>query len=350
MDEHKLKRNFFKESISLATTTFNQFVDDKAFKLAAALSYYAAFSIGPLLIIALSIAGFFFGEEAARGQLFGELTRLMGTDSAIFIETILKGAANKSTGIFATIFSIFLLIIGALGVFIELRESLNIIWGVELKPGKPLMSFLKNRLLSFYMVIATGFLLIVSLLINTIINLLYNTFGHAFAGMLPAADIINNVLSFIVVTILFALIFKVLPDVIIKWKYVWFGSIITAFLFSIGKYLIGLYIGNSSYSSTYGAAASLVILFVWIYYSGVILFFGAEFTQVYRNRYADTPLQEGKDGIKIPKVSDLIQKSLDIQNAKTAKERNSCEPEVKIESKSVPMTETSIRKNARKED
>ncbi|CAN5529432.1 N/A [soil metagenome] len=349
MDEVKLKKNFIKESLSLLSTTFNQFVDDKAFKLAAALSYYAAFSIGPLLIIVLSIAGFFFGEEAARGQLFGELTRLMGAESAIFIETILKGAANKSTGIFATFFSILLLIIGALGVFIELRESLNIIWGVELKPGRPFISFLKNRLLSFYMVLATGFLLIISLVINTLINLLYNIFGSAFEGMLPAASIVNNVLSFIVVTVLFALIFKVLPDVVVKWKYVWFGAIITSFLFTIGKYLIGLYIGNSSYSSTYGAAASLVILFVWIYYSGLILFFGAEFTQVYRNRYADSPLIEGSDGIKIPKVSELIQTSLKLESKKTTEERNSCEPAVDMKSKKVPMEESPIRKSAHKE-
>lgn len=349
MDEVKLKKNFFKESLSLITTTFNQFVDDKAFKLAAALSYYAAFSIGPLLIIVLSIAGFVFGEEAARGQLFGELTRLMGADSAIFIETILKGAANKSTGIFATIFSIILLVLGALGVFIELRESLNIIWGVELKPGKPFLSFIKNRLLSFYMVLAVGFLLIISLIINTLINLLYNYVGTKYNGVLPAADVLNNVISFGVVTVLFALIYKVLPDVIIKWKYVWFGAFITSALFTVGKYLIGLYIGNSSYSSTYGAAASLVILFVWIYYSGVILFFGAEFTQVYRNRYADTPLQEGHDGIKIPKVSELIQKSLDIENNKTAEQRNSCEPEVNITPKKVDLKHSTVKKNANKE-
>lgn len=312
----KLKKNIFKEILSLLNETYTEFVDDKAFKMAAALSYYSAFSLGPLFIIVIAIAGFIFGEEAARGQLFGELARLMGPDSAVFLETILKGAANKSTGIFATIVSIVLVVMGALGVFIELRESLNIIWGVELKPGKPLLSFLKNRLNSFYMVIASGFLLMISLIINSAIALLYSYFGSSLSVILPGADIVNNVISFFIITLLFAVIFKYLPDVIIKWKYVWFGAAITSILFTIGKYLIGLYIGNSSYTSTYGAAASLVVLFVWIYYSGLILFFGAEFTQVYRNRYADTVLKEGSDGIKIPKVSQLIKDSLEKEKAK----------------------------------
>jgi len=311
MTTEKIERNFFKETLSLLSETYTEFVDDKAFKMAAALSYYSAFSMGPLFIIVIAIAGFLFGEEAARGQLFGELARLMGPDSAVFLETIIKGAASKSTGIFATIFSVVLVIIGALGVFIELRESLNIIWGIELKPGKPIMSFLKNRLSSFYMVIATGFLLVISLVINSAISLLYNQWGNSLDVILPGADIVNNLVSFIVITLLFAIIFKFLPDVIIKWKYVWMGAVITSILFTIGKYLIGLYIGNSSYTSTYGAAASLVVLFVWIYYSGLILFFGAEFTQVYRNRYADTELKEGAEGIKIPKVSELIKTSME---------------------------------------
>lgn len=314
----KTKKNFFKETLSLLGETYNEFLDDKAFKMAAALSYYSAFSMGPLFIIVIAIAGFIFGEEAARGQLFGELSRLMGPDSAVFLETILKGASSKSTGIIATIISIFLVVMGALGVFIELRESLNIIWGVELKPGKPIMSFLKNRLSSFYMVIATGFLLVISLVINSAISLLYNYWGGALGAILPGAEIVNNIVSFIVVTLLFAIIFKYLPDVIIKWKYVWFGAAITSILFTIGKYLIGIYIGNSSYTSTYGAAASMVVLFVWIYYSGLILFFGAEFTQVYRNRYADTELKEGKEGIKIPKVSQLIKDSLEKEKRKRA--------------------------------
>ena len=161
------------------------------------------------------------------------------------------------------------------------------------------------------MVVATGFLMMVSLLINSIIYLLYNFLNNYFDNILPASEAINIISSFIIITLLFAMIFKYLPDVLISWRYVWFGAVITSVLFSIGKYFIGLYLGNSSYSSTYGAAASLVIMFIWIYYSGIILFFGAEFTQVYRNRFSLTELKPNSDGIKIKKVSELIKASID---------------------------------------
>ncbi|MBK9334650.1 MAG: YihY/virulence factor BrkB family protein [Ignavibacteria bacterium] len=294
----------------LLVETYNQFIDDKGFKMAAALSYYAAFSLGPLLMIVISIAGIFFGEEAARGEISRQITYLVGPDSAEMIESIIKGASNKTTGIIAGIVSIIILVLGSIGVFLELQESLNIIWGVELKPGRGVWGFIKNRLVSFSMVIATGFLMMVSLLINAIIYLLYNFLNEYLDHILPASEAINIITSFVIITLLFAMIFKYLPDVIISWKYVWFGAIITSLLFAVGKYFIGLYLGNSAYSSTYGAAASLVIMFIWIYYSGIILFFGAEFTQVYRNRFASTELKPDTDGIKITKVSDLIKESV----------------------------------------
>jgi len=306
-----LKKNFFRKTFDLLKETYIQFLDDKGFKMAAALSYYCAFSLGPMLIIIISIAGFIFGEEAARGEIVKEFENLMGKDGAAMIETIIKGAANKTTGIIATIISLVFLILGSLAVFVELQESLNIIWGVELRPGKAILTLLKTRLTSLYMVITTGFLLITSLVINSFITLAYNYFGNIFSSILPLANVLNIVSSFIVVTLLFALIYKYLPDVILTWKYVWFGALITSFLFSIGKYLIGLYLGNSSYSSTYGAAASMVILFIWIYYSGLILFFGAEFTQVLRNKYGESAIMPDKDGIKIPKVSELIKQSVE---------------------------------------
>jgi len=301
----------FKVIRKLIYETFNQFIDDKGFKMAAALSYYAAFSLGPLLMIVISVAGLFFGEDAARGEISKQMTNLVGKDGAEMIETIVKGASNIATGIFAGIVSIIFLILGAVAVFIELQESLNIIWGVESKPGRGIWGFLKNRLVSLSMVIATGFLLMVSLIINSMISLLYNYFGEYLNSIFTASEAINLITSFIVITLLFALIFKYLPDVIISWRYVWFGAVITSFLFSVGKYFIGLYLGNSSYSSTYGAAASIVILFIWIYYSGLILFFGAEFTQVYRKRFSKVELKPDVDGIIVPKVSELIKKSLE---------------------------------------
>ncbi|MDQ3020939.1 MAG: YihY/virulence factor BrkB family protein [Bacteroidota bacterium] len=305
----KIQKNYLKNIYQLLVETFNQFLDDKGFKMSAALSYYAAFSLGPLLIIIISIAGFIFGEEAARGELAIQMENLVGHDGAVLIQTIVKGAANTSTGIISTVISVVFLVLGSLAVFLELQESLNIIWGVEQKPGRVLKNLIKNRINSFSMVIATGFLLAISLLINSFISLLYNYLGKMFDDYLPVLDILNIVSSFVVVTLLFALIFKYLPDVIISWKYVWLGSIITSVLFSIGKYLIGLYLGKSSYSSTYGAAASFVILFIWIYYSGIILFFGAEFTQVLRRKYGKVELKPDSDGLLIPKISELIKSS-----------------------------------------
>lgn len=285
---------------------YYEMLDDKGFKMAAALSYYAAFSLGPLLIIVISIAGFFFGEDAAKGQVFSELKNLVGPDGAVMIETILKGASSKSTGIFAATLSIILLVLGSIGVFLELQESLNIIWGAELKPGKGLWLFIKNRLVSFSMVVATGFLLMVSLIISSLISIVNTFMGEQFPSLIPMAFIFNNLSSLIVLTVLFAMVYKVLPDVLISWKYVWFGAILTSVLFTLGKYLISLYLGSSSFSSTYGAAASLVIIFVWIYYSGLILYFGAELTQVFRKRYSDQKLLPTNDSIIVPKATDLI--------------------------------------------
>ncbi|MBN8583741.1 MAG: YihY/virulence factor BrkB family protein [Ignavibacteria bacterium] len=282
--------------------------------MAAALSYYTAFSLGPLLIIVIAIAGFFFGEDAAKGQIFSELKSLVGPDGAVMIETILKGASNKSTGIFAAILSVVLLFLGSIGVFLELQESLNIIWGVELKPGNGLWLFIKNRLISFSMVVATGFLLIVSLVISSAISIINTFMGEKFPTLIPMVFIMNNLSSLIVLTILFALVYKILPGVLISWKYVWFGAILTSVLFTIGKYLISLYLGSSSFSSTYGAAASLVVIFVWLYYSGLILYFGAELTQVYRKIFSNSKLVPGGDAILVPKISDLVNERMKKEN------------------------------------
>ena len=220
-------------------------------------------------------------------------------------------ASNPSTGIFAAVLSVILLIFGAVSVFIELQESLNIIWGVELKPGRGLRNFIRTRIVSFSMVIASSFILMVSLIADSLLSLINKYMGNIFPSIIPMAQIYNFAGSFLIITLLFALIFKYLPNVRISWKYVWTGAFITSFLFFIGKYLIGLYLGRSSYSSTYGAAASLIILFVWIYYSGVILYLGAEITYVYRFRYGVKPLESDKEGMLIPKISVLIKASVE---------------------------------------
>ena len=307
----------FKDLKEMIYETFDQFIDDKGFKMSAALSFYAAFSLGPLLLIVISVAGIFYGEEAARGEISKQITYLIGKDGAEMIQTIVKGASNKVTGIFAGIVSLIFLILGSIGVFLELQESLNTIWGIESRPGRGIWGFIKNRLVSFSMVVATGFLLMVSLIINSLIYLTYNFLGDYFDVILPASEAVNIISSFIVITLLFAMIFKYLPDAIISWKYVWLGAVITSVLFSIGKYFIGLYLGNSSYGSTYGAAASVVILFIWIYYSGIILYLGAEFTQIFRRRYSKAELQPDTDGVILPKISELLKNLMKIKKEKS---------------------------------
>ena len=297
--------------------TVDQFIDDKGFKMSAALSFYASFSLGPLLLIVISVAGIFYGEEAAKGEISKQITYLIGKDGAEMIQTIVKGASNKVTGIFAGIVSLIFLILGSIAVFLELQESLNTIWGIESRPGRGIWGFIKNRLVSFSMVVATGFLLMVSLIINSLIYLTYNFLGNYFNIILPASEAVNIISSFIVITLLFAMIFKYLPDAIISWKYVWFGAVITSVFFSIGKYFIGLYLGNSSYSSTYGAAASIVILFIWIYYSGIILYLGAEFTQIFRKRFSKAELKPDTDGVILPKISELLKNLMALKKEKS---------------------------------
>ncbi len=307
----------FKDIKEMIYETVDQFIDDKGFKMSAALSFYASFSLGPLLLIVISVAGIFYGEEAAKGEISKQITYLIGKDGAEMIQTIVKGASNKVTGIFAGIVSLIFLILGSIAVFLELQESLNTIWGIESRPGRGIWGFIKNRLVSFSMVVATGFLLMVSLIINSLIYLTYNFLGNYFNIILPASEAVNIISSFIVITLLFAMIFKYLPDAIISWKYVWFGAVITSVFFSIGKYFIGLYLGNSSYSSTYGAAASIVILFIWIYYSGIILYLGAEFTQIFRKRFSKAELQPDIDGVILPKISELLKNLMQIKKEKS---------------------------------
>ena len=300
-----------RELPKLLYDSYLQFSDDKGLKMAAALSYYTAFSLGPMLLIVISFVGLLFGEDKARIEIVGQATKLIGNDGANMLNTIIKGASNPSTGIIAAVISLILLIFGALGVFKELQESLNIIWGVELKPGRELRNFFRTRLVSFSMIIASSFILIVSLVVDSVLSVIHSYLGDILPSAIPMAEIVNASGSFFIIMLLFALIFKYLPDVYIAWKYVWIGSGVTSVLFFIGKYLIGLYLGKSSYTSTYGAAASMVILFVWIYYSGVILYFGAEISYMYRCRYGTEPVKASKEGILVTKVSILIKESVE---------------------------------------
>lgn len=259
--------------------------EDKAPRLGAALAYYTVFSLAPLLVIAIAIVGFFLGDEAARGGIQDEISTVMGPQGAEAVQTMIANAGEeRGTGILATIFSTALLLFGASGVVVQLKDALNTVWDVPEKQTSGIKNFIKDRFLSFAFVLGVGFLLLVSLILSTILS----AAGSWLQGLVPIPwllQILNFVVSLAVVTVLFAMIYKFLPDIDLPWKDVWLGAAITALLFAIGKWALGLYLGRSSVESTYGAAGSLVVLLIWVYYSAQIVFFGAEFTQVYSRKY-----------------------------------------------------------------
>jgi len=286
----KIKKFFSRDSLKnnwkLLTTTFGSFSDDKGLKLSASLAYTTVFSLGPLLLLMMSLASIFYGEDAIRGNVFTELNKMIGSSAAKQIQDIIRNIEFSGKTKFALVSSIVILLVGATSLFIEIQDSLNIIWRVKAKPKKGWVLFLKNRLLSSSLIISLGFLLIVSLIVNGAVEAVGNILARRFSNVTVVfIYIINMVINFLVLMTLFGIIFKVLPDAKIKWKNVRSGAIFTTVLFIIGKYLIGLYIENTSTSSTYGAAGSIIVILLWIYYSAAILYLGAEFTQVYSEMY-----------------------------------------------------------------
>ena len=269
----------------LLKETFKEWNDDNASRLAAALSYYTIFSLAPLLIIAIAIAGAVFGDEAAKGEIVKQIQGLVGKDGAEVIQTALQNAQKPDTRNFASIISIGVLLFGASNVFAQIQDALNTIWEVEPKPGRSIWQTLRKRFLSFAMVGGVGFLLMVSLVVSAVLAGMVNYFGSLIPGFDFLWQIANFAISFAVVTILFAIIYKFIPDAKIAWNDVWIGSAMTSLLFVIGKSLLGLYLGNGSFGSAYGAAGSLIVLLAWINYAAQIIFFGAEFTQVYATKY-----------------------------------------------------------------
>ena len=269
----------------LLKETFSEWSKDKASRLAAALSYYTIFSVAPLLIIAVAVAGLVFGREAATHQLAAQAEGLLGAQGAEAIQTLLEHAGRTGAGIVATVVGVGTLLLGASGAFAQLQDALNTIWEVKPKAGRGLKGMLRDRFLSFSLVLVIGFLLLVSLVISAALAALGKYLSEALPLSSAMIQGLNFAISFAATTFLFALIFKVLPDARIRWRDVWIGAAVTALLFSAGRLLIGLYLGRSSVGSAYGAAGSLVALLVWIYYSAQILLLGAEFTQVYASRF-----------------------------------------------------------------
>ncbi len=261
-------------------------IDDYAPSMGAALSYYTVFSLAPLLLIVVSVAGLVFGEEAVRGELFGQLQGLMGKEAATAVQGLLASVSKPAQGIVGTVIGIALLLFGATTVFGELQDSLDRIWRApaRAKAGGA-WGLLRARLLSFGMIMGLAFLLMVSLVLGAVLAALGKWWGPLFGGWEMLLQAVNLIVGFGLTTVVFAMIYKLMPRVSVQWHDVWLGAAVTAFLFTVGKFLIGLYIGKSGVASGFGAAGSLVIVFIWVYYSAQIFFVGAEFTWVYAQTF-----------------------------------------------------------------
>jgi membrane protein len=270
-----------KAVFELLKMTFTSWSNDKVPRMGAALAYYTIFSLAPLLVIAISIAGLVFGAKAVQGQIMGEIQGLIGPDSAKAVQTMIQSAHKPANSMIASLIGLVVLLLGASGVFTEMQDALNTIWDVDTKGKSGVWNYLKGRFSSFGMVLGIGFLLLVSLVLSAALAAMANYLESVVtipAALLHSVDFLFSVFT---ITALFAMIFKLLPDARIRWSDVWVGAALTSVLFTIGKFLIGFYIGKSVTASTYGAAGSLVIIVAWIYYSAQLLYFGAEFTHVY---------------------------------------------------------------------
>lgn len=270
--------------LTVLKQTFQEFGEDKAPRLGAALAYYTIFSIGPLLLIAVAMSGLIFGQEAAQGKVSDELGKVFGPKMAESLETMIQAAAKPKSGTIATIVGVFTLMLGASGVFGQLKDALNTIWNVEPKTGAGIKGFIKERFLSMAMVLGIGFLLLITLVLDAAISAM-GPYLERLVGSEAVLHITQLTISFVVAVLLFSAIFRILPDLKIAWRDVWFGAVATALLFVLGKWGLGLYLGKAAVGSAYGAAGSLVILLVWVYWSAQILFLGAEFTQVYARTF-----------------------------------------------------------------
>ncbi len=261
---------------------FTEFSEDNILKYSASLAYYTIFSLAPMLIVIISLSGYIFGRDAMEGHIYAQIKDLVGAEAALQIQDIIKNIHVTGKGFFASVISIVVLIIGATSIFGEIQDSLNKIWGLKIKTNKTWWKLIINRLLSFSLIVSIGFIMIVSLALNAVISAFGNYIGRYLTNFsVLFIQVTDNILTFIATTFLFALMFKVLPDAKIKWKDVLIGGLITSFFFTLGRFGIGYYLGQSNLATVYGAAGSVVIIMVWVYYSAVILYLGAEFTKVY---------------------------------------------------------------------
>jgi membrane protein len=282
-----MKKKFSLRALgSLLKDSIKGFSRDKVPKLSGSLAYTTIFSMAPLLVVIISVCSIFFGQEAVTGKIYGQLEGFLGHDTAIQIQEVIKGASLSGKGPTAMVIGIVILLIGSTAVFGEIQDSINIIWGLKAKPKSGIIKMLLNRFLSFSVIISLGFLLLVSLSLSTLVD----GFSEWLNNRYPESAIIlfyviNQVLTLLFTTLIFAVIFKVLPDARIKWKDVLAGAFTTAVFFMLGKFLISLYISQSKAGSTFGPAAAIIVLLIWVYFSSIILYFGAEFTKAYAVKY-----------------------------------------------------------------
>jgi len=301
-----------RDLFQLLKTAACDWVDDGAMRLSSSLAYYAIFSLAPLLVIVISMSGLVFGEDAARGQLSQQIATLAGKDAGEAIQSAVRSnATHPSTGVLATVISTALLLFGASTVFTELKDALNTICGVVVKPGRPFFTLVHDRFFSFSIVLAIGFLLLVSLVISVLLAAL----GHYMSGRFQLTPVVwqgwDFVISFAVISGLFAMIFKLLPNVTLRWRDVWLGAVTTSLLFTLGKFIISYYLATSSVASSFGAAGSVVILLAWIYYSACILFFGAEISKGYARKFGSGIVANSRAVL----IDDLLRARLGVSTA-----------------------------------
>lgn len=277
--------------ISLLRETFKEYFADDAPRLGAALAFYTIFSLPALLILVIAVAGLAFGADAAQGQIVGEVRGFIGEESAQTLQTVIESARKPEAGIVATLVGLITLLIGATGVFGELEDALNIVWNVPKKAGFSVLGLIQSRFLSFTLILGTGFLLLVSLVVSAGIAAVGKYSNQLFPDTELLLQIGSAAISLTVITVLFAMIYKILPKVKVAWKDVWIGAFLATLLFTLGKSLIALYIGKSGVASTYGAAGSLVVILIWVYFSAQVFLLGAEFTQVYSRRHGSRKTQ-----------------------------------------------------------
>jgi len=269
--------------LGLFKTAALDWMDDKAPRLGAALAFYTIFSLAPLMTLAVTAATLWYtdNEDQAGKKVYEQMASVIGQESAKDLEEMLSQKGEEKQGVFTAISAGLMLLVGATGVFVQLQDSLNEIWEVKPKPGQGIWGFIRHRLLSFAMILAVGFLLLTSLLLSTALAAMGAYFSHLAGNMGWLLELLNFAVSFGVITLLFAFMFKYVPDAEVAWKDVWFGAVVTSLLFTIGKFALGMYLGKSSVVSTYAAAGALLIVLLWVYYTSQIVFFGAEITQAY---------------------------------------------------------------------